>query len=310
MDSSRFSYLYRRYLANQCTESELKEFLELLKDQDEPADLLDPEEFNQQFDQQHQLPDDQSEAIFKRITQPKKHTWKLYTTVAGIAALLLSIICASLFLLKSPESQSKIFTNTTEDILRIALEDGSVILLRPQAVLTQSHAFQSEPFRKVKLQGEAFFIVAKDPSRPFQVQSESETSIQVYGTRFNLKFTPSAKEVVLTEGSLGMKHGTQEVRLNPQEKAYITADNPYIQKTAVDTMKYMAWTEHQLYFTDEPLHEVLKTLKGHYPEQSLQLPKQFQGLRFTGYLPDNNLPESIQILESTFKNYNLVINKN
>jgi ferric-dicitrate binding protein FerR (iron transport regulator) len=56
--------------------------------------------------------------------------------------------------------------NTTDHQMTVNLEDGSTIVLQKNSKILYPEKFEKEQ-RKVILIGEAFFEVAKNPSRPF-----------------------------------------------------------------------------------------------------------------------------------------------
>jgi transmembrane sensor len=78
-----------------------------------------------------------------------------------------------------------------------SLPDGSVAELNGASRI-EVHYTAGE--RRVRLLGgEAHFVVAKDPARPFFV-SAGPVTVRAVGTAFNVRFAPVAIEVLVTEG--------------------------------------------------------------------------------------------------------------
>jgi ferric-dicitrate binding protein FerR (iron transport regulator) len=102
-------------------------------------------------------------------------------------------------------------TNQTAKPLLVQLADGSSVNLNPGSKVSYPANFKSEK-REVYLSGEAFFDIAKDPSRPFFVYS-NEVITKVLGTSFTVRSYAGEKEV-----SVAVKTGRVAVftREDPQ----------------------------------------------------------------------------------------------
>ncbi|QHV97140.1 FecR family protein [Spirosoma endbachense] len=87
-------------------------------------------------------------------------------------------------------------TNDTDRPRLIALPDGSTIILQKGSQVTFSKKFNG-PNRAVYLIGEAYFEVAKDPSRPFLVHANGLLT-KVLGTSFTIRAFADDKDVVVT----------------------------------------------------------------------------------------------------------------
>ena len=105
------------------------------------------------------------------------------------------------------------------------LADGSTVWLQSGSTLACDGSFGAES-RNVKLRGEGFFDIAKDPERPFTVEVEG-LRIRVHGTKFNVNTSLEDRTVAvsLVEGSVALDSGEGEQRqLHPGEIArYNTA---------------------------------------------------------------------------------------
>ncbi|GGE98102.1 FecR family protein [Hymenobacter cavernae] len=86
--------------------------------------------------------------------------------------------------------------NNTNDTHLVALPDGSTVLLRPRSRLAFPTRFEGLS-RTVYLDGAAFFEVAKNPSRPFFVNT-AHLVTKVLGTSFEVQARSAAPRVVVT----------------------------------------------------------------------------------------------------------------
>lgn len=104
------------------------------------------------------------------------------------AACLLFIFSTALFLYNTNDRTSEHYTLLTDEhTSNFTLEDGTVITLNKNSRLSYSDKYGKDN-RNVKLEGEAYFEVAKDSNKPFQVEIRidderlADPSITVSGT--------------------------------------------------------------------------------------------------------------------------------
>jgi transmembrane sensor len=125
----------------------------------------------------------------------------------------------------------------------VPLNDGSVVMINSGSELAVRMG-QSE--REVQLtQGEAWFAVAKDPSRPFIVKA-GEVQARAVGTAFSVRRRSDGVEVGVTEGVVEAQaqHGQDApVRLVAGERVLITATSVvYLQSgSAASLDNALAW---------------------------------------------------------------------
>jgi transmembrane sensor len=79
------------------------------------------------------------------------------------------------------------------------LADGSVVELNGDSRIEVDYSASERRVRLVS--GEAHFVVAKNPGRPFFV-SVGPVTVRAVGTAFNIRHSPAAIEVLVTEGTV------------------------------------------------------------------------------------------------------------
>lgn len=148
---------------------------------------------------------------------------------------------------------------------RVRLSDGTIVILNSGSKLEFPVGFHG-PERRVKLIGEAYFEVTKDPSRPFMVVS-GDGSTEVLGTKFNVSNYPEDRMVktTLLEGKVkfsrnDMRGGAQV--LNPGEQAILNGDA--IQVIQVNAADLMAWKDNKFVFKNVQLAAVMRQLSRWY----------------------------------------------
>jgi ferric-dicitrate binding protein FerR (iron transport regulator) len=120
------------------------------------------------------------------------------------------------------------------------------------------------------LDGEAYFEVQRDSSRPFIVHTGKLSTI-VLGTKFNVNASHNEKtiEVSLVEGKVKVTSGEQS---NKKDMVILKPDQQLIfdKTTAIgivnqfDQLKVTGWKDNILKFDDEPLAIVFKELEKMY----------------------------------------------
>jgi transmembrane sensor len=147
---------------------------------------------------------------------------------------------------------------------RIVLSDGSKVVLNSGSKLEFPVGFHGID-RRVKLTGEAYFEVKKDPSKPFIVVS-GEAITEVLGTKFNVSSYPEDGEVrtTLLEGKVRFSRNetqTSEI-LKPGDQAVLKGQD--IQVLSVHPEDFMAWKDNRFVFKNEKLSIIMLQLSRWY----------------------------------------------
>lgn len=203
----------------------------------------------------------------------KSYTRKILIKVAGIAAMLAIIVgvAATVFVKSTIDSAFLSQSVTTIETrqgqkMQMTLPDGTKVWLNSGSKLTYAgDSNRSE--RIVNLEGEAFFNVTKNQSKKFKVRT-SGVDIVVKGTSFDVSAYNDDREisVSLLEGKVVItdKTGKYMTDLNPDELAIISRQNLKYTLFKDDANTYRSWTEDQLIFYNEDIHEVAKKLERWY----------------------------------------------
>lgn len=144
---------------------------------------------------------------------------------AACAVLLLSIISYQFFFTTDSTAIQAVATNTFPDDVRLLrLPDGTRVWVNQNTHIEYPKEFEGD-VRKVTLKGEAFFEVAKDPSKPFIITSGTITTT-VLGTSFNVKaYAGKAAEVRVRSGKVKVEGLKNTVLLERGYAALYTPDS-------------------------------------------------------------------------------------
>ena len=167
---------------------------------------------------------------------------------------------------------------------KLELADGTTVHLNSATRLRYPVAF-GEGERRVALEGEAYFEVAKDAGRPFVV-SVGGTEVRVLGTSFNVSSLEEGRvRTVLVSGSVGVRaRGKGMTRVAPGEMAEVDVRTGRVTVTEVDTALYTDWRHGVLRFNNERLEDILETLARWYDVDFFYQSQEAKDLHFTGHM--------------------------
>jgi ferric-dicitrate binding protein FerR (iron transport regulator) len=147
----------------------------------------------------------------------------------------------------------------------IELLDGSKVWLNAETKLTYfTTPVKNE--RRVKMEGEAFFEVAKDASKPFVVETPSG-EVTVLGTSFNVsEKTVGHVAVAVATGKveLSPKGSDSAIILLPNEKGIYNADNSELIREDSKNLNELAWRTKKLVFDNTTLSSAISTIQDFY----------------------------------------------
>lgn len=172
-------------------------------------------------------------------------------------------------------------------VSQVFLADGTRIWINSETHLTVPTVFTGNE-RVVKLNGEAFFEVAKDKSRPFRVDVNGQ-QIEVLGTSFNVRAYESSNkiETTLETGQIQLSTATQKSILKPGEQSLYNKTNKRLIISKVDPQFFSSWKEGRYEFHNEDLMEVFKVVERWYDVEIIADEAYFRGMHFSGVIKRN-----------------------
>lgn len=202
-----------------------------------------------------------------RIPLTKRISFRLTAAAATAAAAVL----IGLFILPDrtgtpvPDEFAKttVITSEQDTTENIVLPDGSVI--RPKEATIIAYADNFAENRKVRIDGEAYFIVAHDPEHPFTVEG-ADVVVTVIGTEFNMKAYESDNyaEVILTTGKIAVVSGDARITLDPAEKATVDRRRHMIERDEIMRGELLRLRGLNLTLEDVSLDEAFRQIGAYY----------------------------------------------
>jgi transmembrane sensor len=151
---------------------------------------------------------------------------------------------------------------------QLLLPDGTKVYLNAATTLKYPTLFSGKE-RRVQIDGEAYFEVAKDPSMPFRVNVNDAAEVEVLGTHFNISAykNESSFNTTLIEGSVRISRGVTTALLKPGQQALVDpaeAAPAQIPVRNADVDKVIAWRKGIFDFNDMGLHEMMRQIERWY----------------------------------------------
>jgi len=164
---------------------------------------------------------------------------------------------------------------------RLVLPDGTGVWLNTSSSIRFPPVFTGSK-RTVELTGEAYFEVAHDETRPFEVHAEGST-VRVLGTHFNVSAYVDDRQVTTTliEGKVNVSKNGKEVTLQPGQRAVVDGITGAISQSQADTRAALAWRNGYFRFDNEPIEDIMKKISKWYDIEAIEYQGQFID-RFTG----------------------------
>lgn len=318
MSNDRLVELTTKSLSGEATPEELKELEALLASD---AHLLARYRVLQQFWNQHDAiaPSAVEENLQKVLGQlqlspeenvvpiRRRNWWKRI----AVAASFIIAASAVYWFMSGKETTPRVDSLVEKHNARgtkstIELTDGSKIWLNADSKIKYPPVFAGNT-REVYLNGEAFFEVAKNPSKPFIIHLANGT-VRVLGTSFNVRAYDNEKvvETSVATGKVAFIPRYQ-TRRQKQDTLFITPNNKVRYSLEEDQANVLttvaaedkAWTEGRLIFRGATLAEIAVELERYFGKTVVFIDEEARNFRLTGSFQNNSLDEIMYYLSKS-----------
>ncbi|MEL7585654.1 MAG: FecR domain-containing protein [Prolixibacteraceae bacterium] len=248
--------------------------------------------------------------VNQRLVAQSYRTKRRSRIYLAAAVLAFPIAMALSFLFNDSSSsesvdQTIVMSAPAGHISKCMLPDGTAVWINSGSQLLYKSSGFDGRIREVSLDGEAYFEVVKNKSRPFYVRT-GIADVKVTGTSFNLKADHKSKafETVLTEGSIELqlegRNPDQSIKLKPGEKAVFDAGQKKMLVQEVNPEVYSAWRNGEIIFQDATLSDLIIELERIYDVKFRLSDPDLGNYRFRGIFSyDNNLIGALEKFKVT-----------
>lgn len=182
---------------------------------------------------------------------PKVISLNPFRKFLRVAAVIAILLTGSYFYINS--LNEKVTTGFAERS-EVILPDNSELFLNADSRISYSEKNWDNQ-RNIKLDGEAFFKVAK--GKKFTVSTEQGT-VTVLGTQFNVENRKGIFEVTCYEGLVSVTHNGKEIKL-PAGNSYVVINGKQVTGTPEGTQP--SWMNNESSFESIPLKYVFAELE-------------------------------------------------
>ena len=239
-------------------------------------------------------------------TSARRHVWvRSRRTAGGLAAGVAGLVVSLWLALAANDAwlygwQS--YQTELGEQRSLVLGDGSVVQLNTQSAL---RARFSQDERRIELiRGEAVFDVAKDPARPFRVQS-GDVTVEAIGTRFNVYRQAGSTVVTVVEGRVSVSPtastdpavgGIADVpepappafELTAGEQVSLPRQGAVTEAIPVDIEAATAWTQRRIALSGHTLEQAAREFNRYNRTQLTIVDSVLSERRITGVFNAND----------------------
>ncbi len=155
------------------------------------------------------------------------------------------------------------FTTGNSEMVTVRLADSTTVRLGPRSRLT----IDATPGgRTVRLDGHAFFAVAKRAGKPFVVRTRVG-QVTVLGTRFDVNVNNDDLRLLVVQGRVALKASGEQVQVGANEMTHVVAGSRPSTVAVSDVQSMLAWMGGTLVFQDTPARQAVEEIENRYRVQ-------------------------------------------
>lgn len=187
----------------------------------------------------------------------------------------------------------------------VELADGTIARLNCETELRYPVRFVGKE-RRVYLDGEAFFEVAKNAEMPFIVETK-QMQVEVTGTQFDVKAyaEDETMQATLVEGGVEVcayGAGSKPVALTPSQQYVLDVQTRQAEVKKVDVQLYTGWVEGMFVFKNQRLEDVMTMLARWYSVDVFYIGESVKDIRLSANLGRyEHIDKILDIIQETNK---------
>jgi len=313
MNKDSINNLLKQYLDNTITKNDLEQLMYYISRASADEGLhqfmkaqWELEESDRSFD------DLQSELLYQKITADPRFgdnetttpkpifPFSQFISIAAGLLLFLGIGFIAYRYLKTPALQPGIVyeekTVPFGQKIQMQLTDGTVVWINSGSKLKFPTKFTGAK-RELYLEGEAYFDVAHDASRPFIIHT-GKVATQVLGTAFDIKaYGPSEFDVTVTRGKVSVGLIDQQLGVLTSEQGLSYNSISKLSKRYPVTLAKLRWMYGDLIFDNMKMADAAETLERWYDVKITITNPQIRSRRFSAsFLKHEHIGQVLNVL--------------
>jgi len=227
----------------------------------------------------------------------------------AIAAMFILMVTAGLLFTGQKEEPidtltARLFNDTPGTTYVSKLDDGSVIYLSENTTVKHSDLV-SEPTREITLEGEAFFDIRRDASKPFVINA-GDSKIEVLGTSFEVACKSGETVLSVKTGLVRITQISTGKAMLVKEGERAIADAGGIKIQSLGEYEGFKKYKSKMHFKDESLGNISEIINRNFTETEIILDPAISGRELTATFSEDN-PEAMVRLICSALNLNYTI---
>jgi len=240
--------------------------------------------------------------VVKSTPEKRISPWKTWMGVAAAVLLL-----GTTYFVFNPNSGDPVEFITIEtqadEIKEIELADGTKVWVNENSTFTYPNKFINYK-RNVTLKGLAFFDVAKDKKKPFNIVTE-DVNVKVLGTSFSVRnyVAEHNVEVVVKTGKVQMlpRNNNNRAVLRANDKGTFNKDSEKLMVSKTKSLNELSWQNKTLVFDDTKLTQVLSDVENHFGVALNLKNSNITDCPFNSIFKDKTLQEVLDAISKSLK---------
>jgi transmembrane sensor len=225
--------------------------------------------------------------------------WRSWIGIAAAILVMAGAGWAIYFSTLKSGSGEMITVKSGSMALTDTLPDGSVVTLNRRSSISYREHFTNEKTRQITLNGEAFFNVEPDKTKPFII-SVNDVTVTVLGTSFNVKSTAKQTEVIVETGLVEVGKAKKTVKVSPKEKVIVEEGKAELLKQANSDEFYKYYRNQEFVCQDMPLPELVEKLNEIYQSNIVIGHERLKRLRINTTFKQKSLSTDLNVIGQTF----------
>lgn len=312
MDKDKCLDIFERYILKQASLDEIDQLCTFISNDLHLNQWLENEIMNSSSDidvniQMKMLDAIRSQTYSNNYNQEEaapltKHSSKRYIRwVANIAAILFPIVVVmGIYLYNKPQEIDYLTLSANlGEKASIDLPDGSKVSINSGSEIIYSTAYNKKE-RTLKLQGEAYFEVESDLSKPFIVEC-GDVKVKVLGTKFGINAynDNNIVSVVLNSGKVEFITPKESVVMQPNERISYDKSTQNTTTELVNAEDYTEWRQNRLRFENETLQNIVKVISRMHNTDIIFEDSKLANQKFTGTIDNTSVESALRALSLT-----------
>lgn len=180
----------------------------------------------------------------------------------------------------------------------LTLPDGTKVHLNSESSLVYPESFEGD-LRLVRLAGEAYFDVVKNPDKRFVVTTLHNAKVEVLGTTFNMEAFEwdSIISTTLITGKVAFAANSREVNMKAGEKLVYNIRTKHSDIYQTNGESEISWKDGKIIFKKTPFEEALRVLSKRFNVDFVIITDRYQKDLFTGSFTNHRLEQILDLFK-------------